>query len=706
MNRPLPTAGADASDVPPGELAAAVLGVFDPAIGPLAKRPGYASRESQQDMALAIAECIESRDALVAEAGTGTGKTFAYLVPALLSGARTLISTGTRHLQDQLVARDLPTLAAALGVTAQVAVLKGRANYVCHHHLERNLLEGRFERREDAAMLRRIERFAALSSSGDRAEAAGIPEDAPAWAKAVSTRENCLGQECPRYDDCFLMRARRRAMQADVVVVNHHLFCADLALRDEGVSELLPATEALVFDEAHQLPDVATQFFGVAISTRQLVELARDLVRIGRADAPDADDWLARAEAIEAAIREFRLHAGTPGRLDDRRLRGMRELHAAIEALAAAIEAAQPSLSEAAQRSRDLARLAPRAAELSRRLRAWLGTLLEPPQARAPGNEGREQDGIASDGDDPLEDEGGPVVLWADVRRLGVALHASPLSVAGHFRRHRRAAPRAWIFVSATLTVGGEFGHFQRALGLEDARTRSWPSPFDYERNTRLLVPERIADPASESFAVELADTVTPLILANRGRAFVLCTSLRMVGRMAELLAPRMAPGMELMVQGSAPRAVLIERFRKAAAPVLVGSASFWEGVDVPGEQLSLVVIDKLPFAPPDDPVVRARAEALRARGGDPFRELQLPEAAMALKQGVGRLIRSEEDRGVLVIGDRRLLTRPYGKILLRSLPPFGLTRSVEAVVEFIRQGEASATPATTAGSPAESRSP
>src|SRR5690606_16008953 len=348
---------------------------FDPAIGPLARRPGFSARRSQQDMARAIAGCVESRDALVAEAGTGTGKTFAYLVPALLSGARTLISTGTRHLQDQLVARDLPTLAAALGVTAQVAVLKGRANYVCHHHLERNLLEGRFERREDAAMLRRIERFAALSSSGDRAEAAGIPEDAPAWAKAVSTRENCLGQECPRYDDCFLMRARRRAMQADVVVVNHHLFCADLALRDEGVSELLPATEALVFDEAHQLPDVATQFFGVAISTRQLVELARDLVRIGRADAPDADDWLA---------------------------------------LAAAIEAAQPSLSAAAHRGRDRARLAPRAAELARRLRAWLGTLLEPPQARAPGNEGREQDGIASDGDDPLQDEGGPVVLWAD----------------------------------------------------------------------------------------------------------------------------------------------------------------------------------------------------------------------------------------------------------------------------------------------------
>ncbi len=704
MNATPPAAGAaSAQALPRGEFAEAVLAVFDPATGPLARRSGYTARQSQQDMALAIAECIEDRAALVAEAGTGTGKTFAYLVPALLSGARTLISTGTRHLQDQLVARDLPVLAAALGVTAQVAVLKGRANYVCHHHLERNLLEGRFERREDAAMLRRIERFAAISASGDRAEAAGIPEDAPAWARAVSTRDNCLGQECPRFDDCFLMRARRRAMQADVVVVNHHLFCADLALRDEGISELLPATEVLVFDEAHQLPDVATQFFGVAVSTRQLVELSRDIMRIGRADAPDADDWMARAEAIEAAIREFRLQAGAPARLDDRRLRTMRALHTAIEGLAEAIEAVQPSLSEAAQRSRDLARLAPRAAELSRRLRAWLRALLEPAQA---GDSRDGNEAAVEEGDDPLEDPAAPVVLWADVRRLGVALHASPLSVAGHFRRHRRAAPRAWIFVSATLTVGGAFDHFQHALGLEDARTRSWPSPFDYERNTRLLVPEDIPDPSSDEFPAKLADTVAPLILANRGRAFVLCTSLRMVGRMAELLAPRMAEGMELMVQGSAPRAVLIDRFRRARAPVLVGSASFWEGVDVPGDQLSLVVIDKLPFAPPDDPVVRARAEALRARGGDPFRELQLPEAAMALKQGVGRLIRSEKDRGVLVIGDRRLLTRPYGKTLLRSLPPFGLTRSVESVVEFIRQGEASATPATTAGSPAESRSP
>ncbi len=663
--------------MPSGELGDAVAGAFDPRGGALARRPGYVFRESQQDMARAIAECIKSHACLVAEAGTGTGKTFAYLVPALLSGARTMISTGTRHLQDQLVGRDLPALAASLGVSARIAVLKGRANYVCHHHLERNLLEGRFERREDAAMLRRIERFAALSSTGDRAEAAGIPEDAPAWAGAVSTRENCLGQECPRFDDCFLMQARRRAMKADVVVVNHHLFCADLALRDEGVSELLPATEVLVFDEAHQLPDIATQFFGVAVSTRQLAELARDLLRIGRADAPDADDWMARATAIEAALREFRLQAGMPARLDDRRLRAMGELHAAIEALAAALEAVGPSLAEAAQRSRDLGRLEPRAAQLAQRLRAWLLALLEPASTNP------DEDGVES------PDTAGPAVLWADIRRLGVALHASPLSVAGQFRRHRQASPRAWIFVSATLTVGGEFGHFQRALGLEDAATRCWPSPFDYGANTRLFVPERIAEPAAESFARELADTIVPLLLANRGRAFVLCTSLRMVARMAELLGQGIASQLELMVQGSAPRAVLIERFRNAAAPVLVGSASFWEGVDVPGSQLSLVVIDKLPFAPPDDPVVRARAEALRARGGDPFRELQLPEAAMSLKQGVGRLIRSETDRGVLVIGDRRLVSRPYGRILLRSLPPFGLARSVDEVVGFIEQGRA-----------------
>lgn len=658
---------------------------FAPVDGVLARRPGHVSRPSQRELAHEVAATIASRGTLVAEAGTGTGKTYAYLVPVLLSGARTLISTASRYLQDQLVERDIPALAALSGVTARVAVLKGRSNYVCRHHLERNLREGRFERREDHAVLEQIRRFAALSSSGDRAHAAGIPEDAPAWALAVSTRENCLGQECPHFEDCFLMQARRRALQADIVVVNHHLFCADLALRDDGISELLPLTEAIVFDEAHQLPDIATQFFGTVVSTRQIVELGRDLVRIGRADAPDACDWLAAAAGLETGVRELRLHAGRPGRLDDRQLREMGSLQAAIEGVASAIEAVQPVLSEAGGRSRDLERLAQRSAALARQLRGWLGALRGEKRDtdRADAADDRPDPASGADGDGEVTDDG-PVVLWADVRQGGLALHATPLSVAGPFQRQREASRRAWVFVSATLSVGGRFTHFQRALGLADAVSHCWPSPFDYRRNTRLLVPESIVEPSDPGFASALAAEVAPLIAANRGRAFVLCTSLRMVARMAELLAQELGETVELLVQGRAPRMVLIERFRRAAAPVLVGSASFWAGVDVPGEQLSLVVIDKLPFAPPDDPIVRARADALRLSGGDPFRELQLPAAAMLLKQGAGRLVRAEADEGLLVIGDRRLVSRPYGKTLLASLPDFPLIRSREQALAFI----------------------
>lgn len=679
-----------AQDGSVSRLADSVDAAFSTAGQMLSARPGYVERTAQREMALRIAQCIEARTTLVAEAGTGTGKTFAYLVPPLLAGVRTLISTGTRPLQDQLVERDLPAVAQALGLARDVAILKGRANYVCRYHLERNLREMRFERRDDAAMLHRIARFAAQTTTGDRAHAETIPEDAPAWAWAVSTRENCLGQDCPFYDDCFLMKARRRAMQADVVVVNHHLFCADLVLRDEGVSELLPLAQALIFDEAHQLPEVASQFFGVAVSSHQLIEFARDLQRIGRADAPDAHDWIAQAGLIEAAVRELRLHAGRPARLDDRQLRAMGDLHESIRHAASVIDKARPALVEAASRSRDLGRLAERASELAGRLQAWLDALLADTSAPAADSGGK--------GDTASEDALRPgrlggLVLWADIRRQTTILHSSPLSVAEPFQRQRQLGSRAWVFVSATLGVDGSFEHFQHALGLEDAVTHCWPSPFDYARNTRLLVPQRIAEPAAAGFAVELADVIAPLLRANRGRAFILCASLRMVARMAELLPERLDPESELLVQGSAPRAVLVERFRHARAPVLVGSASFRQGVDVPGAQLSLVVIDKLPFAPPDDPIMRARADAVRAAGGEPFRDLQLPVAAMALKQAAGRLIRSEADRGVLVIGDRRLVTRSYGKMLLRSLPAFTLTHCADEALQFIEASAALARP-------------
>ncbi len=660
----------------PSAFVERVASAFD-AGGPIAvAHRGFSERAGQRRMALAVAEAIERGEALVAEAGTGTGKTFAYLVPALLSGGRVLVSTGTRTLQDQLFRRDLPAVRDALGVKPSIALLKGRSNYVCKHHLRRHLAEGRFERREEAALLRRIERFAAVSSSGDRSEAQGIPEDSPIWAKATSTRENCLGQDCPDLAGCFVFRARQAAQHADVVVVNHHLFCADLALRDEGISELLPSANAVIFDEAHQLPEIAVQFFGRSVSTRQLSDFTRDLFRIGMADAPDAANWTSLNAAMEQALRTWRLTAGYKGRRDASQLRADREQRAALQALLAMLDPIDDLLLAAAQRSRDLARLSLRAGELHARLATWLTLLAAGSTPAGPG-------GDADDREEGCEQGGGldlprDAVLWGEVHAGGVTLHATPLSVAPVMRRHRESALHAWIFVSATLSVAGDFSHFTDAVGMPDARTLAIESPFDYVDRARLLVPRGCGDPNSEGYAERVAAICWPLVEANRGRAFVLCTSLRMVERMSALLRERAAgqdDPVELLIQGTAPRGELLERFRAAHQPVLIGSASFWEGVDVVGEQLSLVVIDKLPFAPPDDPVLRARIEALRRRGGDPFHDIQLPAAAMALKQGAGRLIRSEADRGLLVVCDERLVTRGYGRSLVRSLPPFGFLR-------------------------------
>ena len=725
---------------------------------PLAQSiPGFARRAGQLALAESIASTIDQNGALVAEAGTGIGKTFAYLMPALLSGRRVLISTGTKTLQDQLYNRDLPAVLAASGTGLKTALLKGRSNYVCHHHLARNLTEGRFTRREDGATLHRINRFASISRTGDRAEAPGIAEDASAWAYATSSRDNCLGQDCDYIDKCFVLHARKQALQADVVVINHHLFCADLALRDDGVSELLPKADLMIFDEAHQLPETATQFFGETVSTRQFVEFARDCARIGRADAPDGADWLALSGTIEQSLRECRLAAGRVRRIDEAELAAaqssplLRSWHDLLEALAPLIEVLETN----AERSRDLEKLSVRGQALNYAVSAWLAVVegqqpparpvfeddeplaiasltdahtpdadkadsdSEHPRSAHPRDssdhsfeEGNEADATQSPPDDPA-------IHWIDVHKQGLSLHRTPLSVSGPFRRQRLERPASWIFTSATLSVGNRFNHFVQALGLDDAICERHDSPFDFATQALLYVPDPLPDPRQETFAPALADAVAPLIEANEGRAFVLCTSLRMVDAMAALLADRLhspiaktsgyaAPStalrpsawdepagsgeagdaeeapFTLLVQGADTRDVLLTRFREAGRPVLIGSASFWEGVDVVGAQLSLVVIDKLPFAPPDDPVVAARARQMRQRGEEPFMQLHLPRAAMSLKQGAGRLIRSEKDRGLLVIGDTRLAEKAYGRRLLSSLPPFKRTRNASEALAFV----------------------
>jgi ATP-dependent DNA helicase DinG len=600
-----------------------------------------------------ILGAIERTEVLVAEAGTGTGKTFAYLVPALLAGGKVIVSTGTKTLQDQLFYRDLPAVREALASGASAALLKGRANYVCHYRLRRAVGEARLASREESAQLQRIERFARLSVTGDRADLAEVPEDAPAWAHATSTRENCLGQQCPDYQDCFVMRARRNALAADVVVVNHHLFFADVVLRDEGVAELLPACNTVIFDEAHQLPETARAFFGERASTTQFVELARDArleLRAAGGGSPELD---ALAGRLEKAAKDLRLALGPGGgRLAWSQASALPGFADALHALRAALRALGEPLAAQAERSEGLEACARRASLAY----AFLARLAEPAE--------------------------GQEVRWVEVLAHAAHLHVTPLSSAELFRKQMSDHPRAWIFTSATLAVGEDFAHFTRELGVEAAQARRWSSPFDFARQALLYVPRGLpADPNDPGFTDAVVEAALPALEASGGRAFLLFTSLRALRRAHELLKGRVP--YPLLVQGTGSRSELLARFRSLGNAVLLGSQSFWEGVDVRGDALSLVVIDKLPFAPPDDPVLAARIEALRARGGNPFNELQLPQAVLQLKQGAGRLIRGETDRGVLMLCDPRLFSKPYGRRILRSLPPMTLTRELRELQGF-----------------------
>jgi len=635
--------------------------VFGPA-GPLASEiPEYRVRLQQQEMAGCVAAAIEDTAVLVCEAGTGTGKTFAYLVPAILSGGKVIVSTGTKTLQDQLYRRDLPTVRAALGVPLTTALLKGRANYLCHYHLERNV-EAQHAR-EVEADLRRIASFARTTRTGDKGELADVPEDARAWDLATSTRENCLGQSCPRYRDCFVMAARREALAADLVVVNHHLFFADVMLKDEGMAELLPACNTVIFDEAHQLPDTATLFFGESLSTAQLLELARDVRAETLAGAGDTPEAQRLAAALEKAARDLRIALPSESaRVTAAAAARERAFAEALAALAAALASLGTALEILAERSEGLARCSERARQAQSLLERW-------------------QDETRAD-----------LVRWIEVLSHSLRLNATPLSVAEIFRRQLDGRPRAWIFTSATLAVAGDFGHYRKEMGLHDARTACWGSPFDYASQALLCVPKGLPDPNSEEHTRAVVAASLPLVRASGGRAFLLFTTLRAMRLAHRLLREEFEHAglaFPLMLQGQGSRSELLERFRRLGNAVLVASASFWEGVDVRGEALSLVIIDKLPFAPPDDPVLAARLEALERSGGNPFLDYQLPQAAIALKQGAGRLIRDETDRGVLVICDPRLLSKPYGKRILASLPPMKLARELGEAVRFFETAAA-----------------
>ena len=626
--------------------------------GPLAEGiPGYRTRQQQLEMALAIETAIQENKQLVAEAGTGTGKTFAYLVPALLSGGKVIVSTGTKTLQDQLFHRDLPAVRDALKVPVTVEMLKGRANYVCHFHLERSANEGRFVSREDANYIHVIRNFVENTKTGDKAELIEVPENATIWPSVTSTRDNCMGQECNFYKDCFVMDARKRALAADVVVVNHHLFFADVMLRDEGVSELLPSANTVIFDEAHQLPEVAGLFFGEDVSTSQLLELARDAEAEYITTAKDCPALQEAANVLEKSVRDFRLVFAYEGsRMPVKKALALKNFEAAYVEMQAKLQALTNVLETQAPRDPALENCWQRGAGLMVQLQRWLAA------------------------------ENTNLVRWVEVFTQSVQLHATPLSVAEGFSKQLNASPRAWIFTSATLAVKSDFSHYISQMGLSNANTGYWESPFDYGKQALFYVPENMPEPNSPGYSAAVAAVALPVIQASSGRAFVLCTSLRAMREIHALFKEAFEQnGIEypLMMQGESSRSELLERFRKRGNAVLVGSQSFWEGVDVRGEALSCVIIDKLPFAPPDDPVLAARIDKMNEEGKNAFMEYQLPYAVITLKQGAGRLIRDEADSGVLMICDPRLISKPYGRKIWQSLPPFKRTRFLAEVQAF-----------------------
>jgi ATP-dependent DNA helicase DinG len=631
--------------------------IFGPS-GPLAQAlPNFRARDQQIELASAIETAIRDNAQLVAEAGTGTGKTFAYLVPALLSGGKVIIATGTKTLQDQLFDRDLPRVREALKLPIETALLKGRSNYVCHHHLERTRSEGRFTAREHIQHVQRIAAFAAHSKSGDKADCDTVPESSPVWPLVTSTRESCLGSDCPQYKECFVMKARKDALSAEIVVVNHHLLFADIALKDDGLGELLPACNTVIVDEAHRAPDVASNFFGESTSGLQAIELARDAELIARSKASDAKDVIDAAQAVGMAARGVRLafdQAGAKVPRDEAFTR--REFRDALDTLIDEISTLIDGIDPHIARSEDFPGLVERAKSIAGRLSDW------------------------------RDDKRADLIRWADVTQSGWQLHATPLSVADVFKKQTEGSARAWIFTSATLSAGNDFSLFVRQLGLDTAKTQSWASPFDYANAGRIYVPQNFPPPNSPEHTNAVIDEAVELVALSKGRAFVLFTSLRAMRQCAQAFPNKLKDrglNFPVLSQNEAPKNELLRRFRELGNAVLIGSASFWEGVDVQGDALSLVVIDKLPFAPPDDPVLVARMKHLEEAGGSPFMDWQVPQAAILLKQGAGRLIRSETDRGVLAICDDRIVSKGYGKMLRASLPKMPWTRERDDVGAF-----------------------
>ncbi|MEN7342075.1 MAG: ATP-dependent DNA helicase [Pseudomonadota bacterium] len=611
---------------------------------------GYRPRTSQRLMAMAVYEAMQAGDHLIVEAGTGTGKTFAYLLPALLSGARTIVSTGTRALQDQLFHRDLPTIANAVGRPVKTALLKGRANYLCLQRLDMSLRDAAALSSNEASILKA---WRDTTRTGDKAEVRGIPEDAQVWSRVTSTADNCLGQQCPFFEDCHVVAARRRAQRADLVVVNHHLLLADMAFREGGFVEFLPDADAFVIDEAHQLPDTALQFFGVSVSSRQLADVLDELEVSLRATAgPSLMTLIDDTRTAVAKLREI-----APAQIGRHDLADLTpEVHDGITAVRDAIHELIGWLDDYGSDDQVVKQI------LERLIRLW------------------DRLNMASADDD---EEG---LRWLEISQRGLRVNMTPLDISARMRSVVDTTEAAWVMTSATLATGESFAHFTDRLGLNDARCLKFSTPFDLANRGMVFLPKGLPQPADPNYTAALLGEVVPLLSATEGGVFILHTSYRSLNQSTRWFAdrPELLDGRPLYVQGDAPRDQLLRAFRSDRNAVLLATGTFWEGVDVRGSALTLVVIDKLPFASPDDPLLVARSKWLRAAGRNPFMEHQLPQAILSLKQGVGRLLRDADDHGVIVIGDPRIRGKHYGKQFLKALTPMPVVEDVEKAATFL----------------------
>lgn len=617
--------------------------------------PGFQGRQAQVDMALAVAKAIENQSQLVVEAGTGTGKTFAYLVPALLSGKKVIISTGSKNLQEQLFHRDLPLMVEALGFYGQVALLKGRANYLCLDRLSRQMVESHHAQSDPTLLtqLVKVRSWSSSTKSGDLGECDELAEDSMIIPTITSTNDNCLGKECLSYQDCFVSKARRKAMEADIVVVNHHLFLADLAIKETGFGELIPDAEVFIFDEAHQLPDIASQYFGQSVSSRQIQDLAKDIEIGYRTEAKDMRQLQKVGDKLQQTAMDLRVLLGDSG------FRGNWREALSVASIAQQVERLQESLTFAI----DVLKLALGRSQL-------LDTAFE----RANTLKAR----IVRVCDVSITGYS----YWFDTTPRHFSLHITPLSIADKFQEQINLKSGAWIFTSATLAVNEDFAHFTHRLGLKPSEQFSLPSPFDYQQQAKLCVPRYLPEPNSAGLSDKLVEMLAPVIEQNQGRCFFLCTSHTMMRELGERFREHLS--LPVLLQGETSKQKTLAQFMELGNALLVATGAFWEGIDVRGDTLSCVIIDKLPFTSPDDPLLKARIEDCRLRGGDPFAQVQLPDAVITLKQGVGRLIRDQKDKGVLIICDNRLVTRDYGGVFLASLPPIPRTRDLAVVKDFL----------------------